>query len=226
MFDVLLASTVSRRLGPGRVGLALGVHAVIIFGAVRATAAGAVVQRTQHTPLVVFESAPVVTRQPVVSAPSSEAIVAAPRADFLAAPSEMPATIPPVVPGEHLDLAAIRRGMGSETPGSWLSADSSTGSLMDAAAVDEPAAVIRQPSPRYPPVLQQAGIEGRVLLEFVIDSAGHPEAGSLRVIERSAPGFDAAAYETIEHSLFRPARFRGRPVRQRTLQAIVFRVGR
>ena len=97
---------------------------------------------------------------------------------------------------------------------------------MDARSVDEPAAIIRQPSPRYPPVLQQAGIEGRVLLEFIIDSTGHPEAGSLRVIERSAAGFDGAALETIERSLFRPARFRGRAVRQRTLQAIVFRVGR
>ena len=58
----------------------------------------------------------------------------------------------------------------------------------------------------------------------MIDTAGHPEPASIRVIERSREGFDAAALETIQHSLFRPARVRGGVVRQRTLQWVVFRI--
>jgi outer membrane biosynthesis protein TonB len=44
------------------------------------------------------------------------------------------------------------------------------------------------------------------------------------VLESSNPGFDAAASETVRHSIFRPARVHGSPVRQRTLQAIAFRI--
>ena len=90
--------------------------------------------------------------------------------------------------------------------------------------VDEPAVVVHQPSPRYPPALQQAGREGRVLVEFIIDTTGHLEGASLRVLESSHPGFEAAAGETIRRSVFRPAKVRGEPVRQRTIQAVTFRI--
>jgi protein TonB len=96
--------------------------------------------------------------------------------------------------------------------------------VLAAAQVDEPAVVLHQPSPRYPPVLQQAGIEGRVLLEFIIDTTGHMETESLRVLETSNPGFNAAAGETVRRSIFRPARVHGGAVRQRTIQSIAFRI--
>lgn len=223
MFDVLLVSAVKRRVSPGRAGLALGVHGLVLFGAVRGTAAKPEAAPERHSQLVVFEQPPPVVER-AAPAPAGGAIVAAPRGDFSAAPSDLPLTIPPVLAGVRFDPTMLRPPESGQQPG-WVAGDSGVvARLMDAASVDQPAAIIRQPSPRYPPVLQQAGIAGRVLLEFIIDSTGHPEAGSLRVLERSGPGFDAAALETIERSLFRPAQFRGRAVRQRTLQAIVFRV--
>jgi protein TonB len=131
-----------------------------------------------------------------------------------------------VIDGPALDPERVRRILGTPGLPGPVSGDSAGPDRIFAAAiVDEPAAALRQPAPRYPPALQQAGIEGRVLLEFVIDTTGHAEAASLRVIETSN-GFDAAAMEAVERSLFRPARVRGRPVRQLTRQAIAFRIGR
>lgn len=94
----------------------------------------------------------------------------------------------------------------------------------DIPTFDEPAAAIRQPQPRYPPALRLASIEGRVLVEFVIDTTGLIDPGSLRIVERTHQGFEAAALEALERSMFRPARVAGRPVRQRTLQSIAFRI--
>jgi protein TonB len=142
------------------------------------------------------------------------------------APTDALTSIPPVTPGPAIDPAMLRRILASGIPGSNPAGGDSLAlhRVLAAGQVDEAAVVVHQPSPRYPPVLQQAGIEGRVLVEFIIDTAGHMEAASLRVLESSNPGFDAAAGETVARSLFRPARVRGAPVRQRTVQSIVFRI--
>jgi protein TonB len=137
---------------------------------------------------------------------------------------DVPPSIPPLIPGPAFTVSALRRAL---EPGALLRVAPGSGGgdrIRAVGEVDEPASVLLQPAPRYPPVLQAAGLEGRVLLEFVIDTAGHPEPASLRIIERSREGFDAAALETLERSLFRPARVGGRTVRQRTLQWVVFRI--
>ena len=71
------------------------------------------------------------------------------------------------------------------------------------------------PVPAYPELLRQAGVQGRVVLEAVIDTAGHVEPGSLVVVAAAHPGFVAAARQAVAATLFRPARVRGRAVRVR-----------
>jgi TonB family protein len=224
MLDLLSASRASRRLQPGRVLLAAALHSAIILGAVKATGKPADSKEARRVELIQLP-APPGDPEPETAAPEQSEVTAAPSLDdFLAPPVDVPPAIPPLVPGPAFDLSVLRR---SDAPTGLLLAVAparAAGLVLAAGDVDEPASVLRQPSPRYPPVLQQAGFEGRVLLEFVIDTTGHPEPGSLRVIERTREGFDAAAVETIEHSLFRPARVGGKPVRQRTLQWVVFRM--
>ena len=48
------------------------------------------------------------------------------------------------------------------------------------------------PPPAYPELLRAAGIEGRVVLQVVIDTLGRAEPAA-RVFESSNPGFDGAA---------------------------------
>ena len=61
-------------------------------------------------------------------------------------------------------------------------------------------------------------------MEFIIDTTGRLEPGSTKVLASTHRGLEAAARETLERSLFRPARLAGRALRQRTLQAIAFRL--
>jgi len=68
------------------------------------------------------------------------------------------------------------------------------------------------PPPAYPELLRAAGIEGRVVLQVVIDTLGRAEPAA-RVFESSNPGFDGAALACVRGARFRPGRVGGRAVR-------------
>ncbi len=74
----------------------------------------------------------------------------------------------------------------------------------------------------YPERLRPAAIEGRVVLEAVIDTLGHVEPGSVVVVESAHPAFVAPAQRALVASLFRPARVAGRAVRVRVRLAFDF----
>jgi TonB family protein len=73
--------------------------------------------------------------------------------------------------------------------------------------------VLYRPPLRYPALLRHAGIEGRVIVQALIDTTGRAEPGSVRIIQSSHPGFEESAKSYMRQALFRPARLRGRPVR-------------
>jgi TonB family protein len=73
--------------------------------------------------------------------------------------------------------------------------------------------------------LEQAGITGRVVLEYVVDTTGRAEPGSLRTLVATYPAFEAAARATVLASRYRPARLGGRVVRQLVRQTLRFPVG-
>jgi TonB family protein len=78
----------------------------------------------------------------------------------------------------------------------------------------------------YPPLLQQAGIQGVVKVEAIIDTTGHVEPNSVRVVESPNPGFDQAAKTVVLKSLYRPARVYGKAVRVLIQQPINFQISR
>ena len=73
--------------------------------------------------------------------------------------------------------------------------------------------LVKRVQPVYPPLLQQAQIEGSVMVEAIIDTLGHVEPNSLKVVQTANPGFNESAKQTVLHSLFRPARVYGKAVR-------------
>jgi len=94
------------------------------------------------------------------------------------------------------------------------------------AVVEERPERISSPPVRYPDILRQAGIEGRVLLEMVIDTSGHVERGSMRVLSSTHQLFEGPAREMAQASLFSPGRIQGRAVRVRVQQPINFNIQR
>lgn len=89
--------------------------------------------------------------------------------------------------------------------------------LWDGPFVDEAPEILAGPVPAYPELLRQAGIQGRVVLEAVVDTAGRVDPGSMTVVSATNPGFVAPARQALAATLFRPGRVHGRavPVRVR-----------
>ncbi len=81
------------------------------------------------------------------------------------------------------------------------------------AIVEEKPSVLSGPQPQYPELLRQAGIQGRVMVQAIIDTSGRAEPPSLKVISSPNPGFDQPAKTYVLKALFRPARVHGRAVR-------------
>ena len=90
---------------------------------------------------------------------------------------------------------------------------------------EEPPVAINPVSPvRYPPALLAQGIEGRVLLQLYVDSAGHVIPDSTRIAESSGyPALDSAALVGSPDLRFSPALHQGRPIAAQFLQPVQFR---
>jgi len=99
-------------------------------------------------------------------------------------------------------------------------------SPMDVRLVEEPPLLLSHPAPGYPELLRRAGIEGRVTMEAVIDTAGRAEPGSLRVVASTHALFERDAAALVLRSRYRPARFGGQSVRVRIRVPVIFALRR
>ena len=95
---------------------------------------------------------------------------------------------------------------------------------VDVSLVQERPELLAAPQPVYPARLVEAGVEGLVMVQVVVDTTGRPESGSLRVVRSSNSGFDAAAAASIRGALFRPGRVWGRAVRVLVQVPVAFRL--
>lgn len=91
--------------------------------------------------------------------------------------------------------------------------------------VEKPAMAARgSPQPRYPEMLRQAGVEGAVEVEFVVDTLGRAEPGSLKILRSDHELFAAAVRAALPAMRFVPAEAGGRRVRQLVRQPFSFAV--
>jgi protein TonB len=81
-------------------------------------------------------------------------------------------------------------------------------------------------TPRYPSMLQSAGLEGDVRAQFVVDTLGRVEQGSIRTLESTHDLFAAAVREALGRARFEPAEAGGHRVRQLVEQTFTFRITR
>ncbi len=134
----------------------------------------------------------------------------------LAAPVDIPTEIPPIDLRQRFDPRDYT-GVGVEG-GVFSGVEGATGpvdltQVFAEAVVDETPEQISCPRPPYPRMMQQAGIEGTVLLEFVVDQTGHADPSSVRALDSTHKAFEAPAREMIQKCLFRPGRVRGQAVK-------------
>ena len=80
-------------------------------------------------------------------------------------------------------------------------------------SVEEPPEVLSGPTLRYPAWLREQGIQGRVVVQFIVDSLGRAEPSSVKVIQTPNAGLDQPAMNYVLRARFRPGIVHGRPVR-------------
>jgi TonB family protein len=86
--------------------------------------------------------------------------------------------------------------------------------------------LLERPSLEYPDWLRRAGIQGRVLVRAVIDTAGRVEPESIEIIDTPDPGFARPVLRFLGRVRFRPGRLAGRPVRVLVWIPFDFKFGR
>lgn len=69
------------------------------------------------------------------------------------------------------------------------------------------------PPLEYPPLMRLAGVQGRVLVQAVLDTFGRAEPRSIRILQSPDSGLHQSARDFLLHAQFRPARLKGRAVR-------------
>lgn len=74
----------------------------------------------------------------------------------------------------------------------------------------------------YPEMARRAGIEGRVIVEVVIERDGRPSNPT--IVRSAGPMLDQAAVDAILQLVFRPGKQRNQPVRVRYAIPVTFRL--
>lgn len=173
----------------------------------------------------------------VVPAPGQLHPPARPAPGVVLPPPGIPADIPPlpdpalpgpVLPGLPGPLVCAPAGTPCALPGVVPGTPPMVPpqSPVDVRYVEVPPQLIGHPPLRYPDLLRQAGVEGRVVLEAVLDTTGRVEPATLRVSSGAHALFEAEARAVALASRYRPARVSGRPVRVRILLPVAFAVRR
>jgi protein TonB len=78
------------------------------------------------------------------------------------------------------------------------------------------------PQPNYPSMLQSAGVEGKVLAQFVVDVDGKADMSTFKVLESSHELFTQSVRQVLPRMRFFPAEIGGKKVRQVVQQPFVF----
>lgn len=195
-------------------------HSVLVVLAVIATlTAGQAAQDILVDTMMVFlnqQEEQKQEEQPVIDIPQLKGF------QTVVAPTNIPTNIPPINLQEHFDP--------KDYTGSGVEGGIGTGVTPDQvfleSVVEERPEVLSGPQPQYPDLLRQAGIQGRVVVQAIIDTSGRAEPPSVKVIQSPNPGFDQPAKNYVLRALFRPARVHGRAVRVLINLPIDFRIKR
>lgn len=79
-------------------------------------------------------------------------------------------------------------------------------------------------APPYPPAMLERRIEGSVAIQYVVDTTGRADTGSVVILSATHPDFATSVRGTLPAMLFRPAVMGSRKVRQLVQQLFSFKI--
>jgi len=243
MLDVLVLSHPQAQVKPlGGLG-SFFVHTIILALAVEISGHPSVIHRgpiADTTLVFLHRLSPPEVRpldEPQKSRPDNLVIATDPPPkgfQTVLAPKDIPTTVPPVdlttKPLDPRDFTGrgVEGGVARGVVGGTGKVDNGPASddVVYLPTTDdarfEPAVLLSQPPPKYPPVLRDIGLSGRVLIQFTVNTTGRVDSASIEVLQSTNEGFEAPARESVAGAIFRPAHLNSQPVRQRAQQPIRF----
>ncbi len=231
MFGTLLESRGGRRRRPGGAAVSVAVHMAIIAAVTATTVHGRVAKTEKPAQVTVHLDRPPAPPPPETHtatnimptgtvAPSPVPIL------HIDAPKVVPPTLPPMDAGLGNALDSIVVG-GS---GSGLSRGIVDGTEQSETnewrGVDLQTRIVASGKARYPESLRQAGIDGVVLVRFVVDTSGRVDMSSVAVVSSTHDLFSRAVREALPGFRFKPAESGGRRVAALAEMPFEFRIAK
>jgi len=228
MFSTLLESRAPRQTTVGGKFVSGSLHALLIWGAVVATAnAGQRVREAREQVARYLEVPKPKAPEPPPAQRGNIALANVVRGfQLLIAPVDVPSEIPAI----DLTRAVTRDDdfTGRGVPGGFGNGVTSAApadperTYLDI-QVEKP--VVQLPTssvPRYPELLKTSGVEGEVLAEFVVDTTGRAEPSSFKVLKATHELFALAVKNALPGMRFLPAEVNDRKVKQLVRQPYLF----
>jgi protein TonB len=201
--------------------LSVVVHAGLITAAVLATRQ---IQHVAAPPVQEFINFVAPKPQPLTIVDVPVVALAPFGFSVVIAPVTIPDVLPPIDPTRAITDPNAYTGVG--VPGGRPDGVVGTpGGVFTANEVERIAQVVAgTAATKYPESLRTAGIEGDVILEFVIDAEGRVDARSIRVVSSNHRQFTDAALRALNTARFVPAELGGRPVPQLVRMPFAFKL--
>jgi protein TonB len=121
-----------------------------------------------------------------------------------------------------LFAAVIPNVATAQTPATQVSSAATSSQTFLDFQVDAPVKIKNTVAPVYPERLRNAGIEGQVIVQFIVDENGNAQMDSFKVLRSNDNAFSEAVRKAVSLSTYTPAELQGRKVRQLVQQPYKF----
>src|ERR1051325_6562131 len=236
MFNNLLESKPKKEKRGGGTMASIVLHSILVGLAVYATANAAIRNEKPKQEKIDFvetpkDEPPPPKEEPPPPPPPDVVVAPPPPKGFqvLTAPVEIPDVIPDIDLSKKVTDEADFSGKGV-AGGTSKGVAGGTGPVVQDQPyfefqVEKP--VVPAPGntgPRYPEMLKSANVEGTVLAQFVVDTTGHVEPGSFKVLKSDHDLFTQSVKAALNNMRFLPAEVGGRKVKQLVQQPFQFQL--
>ena len=237
MFNNLLESKPKKEKRGGGTVTSIVLHSILVGLAVYATANAAIRNEKPKQEKIDFvetpkDEPPPPKEEPPPPPPPDVVVAPPPPKGFqvLTAPVEIPDVIPDIDLSKKVTDEADFSGKGvaggvakGKEGGAVVQSDQPYFEFqVEKPVVPAPGSI----SPRYPDMLRQAGVEGEVRAQFVVDTTGKAEAGSLKILKSSHDMFVQSVKNALPQMKFIPAEVGGRKVKQLVQQPFTFSISK
>ena len=234
MFNNLLESKPKKEKRGGGTVTSVVLHSILVGLAVYATANAAIRNEKPRQEKIDFvetpKDQPPPKEEPPPPPPPDVVVAPPPPKGFqvLTAPVEIPDVIPDIDLSKKVTDEADFSGKGvaggvakGKEGGAVVQSDQPYFEFqVEKPVVPAPGSI----SPRYPDMLRQAGVEGEVLAQFVVDTTGKAEPGSLKILKSSHDMFVQSVKNALPQMKFIPAEVGGKKVKQLVQQPFTFSI--